>query len=242
MKKKIIIGGAALVLLTVLFWWGGNAPSLHGFRIESPTPAETPVPTPQTTATAVPATTVAATASAVPTAVPKTEQPTKTAVPSAERKETASPSQEKAPEDGYACTISVRCDTLVGNLEGLKPEKRRLVPSDGVLLPETEAVFYEGETVFHLLLREMKRNKIHMEYVSTPIYHSAYIEGIGNFYEFDCGELSGWMYRVNGVYPNHGCSSHPLQEGDRVEWVYTCDFGKDVGGEYAAENRGNRYE
>ena len=62
--------------------------------------------------------------------------------------------------------------------------------------------FYEGETVFHVLLRETKKNKIHFEFVNTPVYNSAYIEGIGNLYEFDCGELSGWMYCVNGWYPN----------------------------------------
>ncbi len=30
---------------------------------------------------------------------------------------------------------------------------------------------------------------------------SVYVEGINNIYEFSCGEQSGWMYEVNGVYP-----------------------------------------
>ena len=71
-----------------------------------------------------------------------------------------------------------------------------------------------------------------MEFSETPLYGSTYIEGIGNLYEFDCGALSGWMYRVNGTFPNYGCSSYILSDGDVVEWVYTCDLGKDVGGEY----------
>ena len=49
-------------------------------------------------------------------------------------------------------------------------------------------------------------------------------------YEFDCGALSGWMYRVNGWYPNYGCSRYQLKDGDVVEWRYTCDLGNDVGG------------
>ena len=74
-----------------------------------------------------------------------------------------------------------------------------------------------------------KEKGIHMESSWTPIYNSAYIEGIHNLYEFDCGELSGWMYRVNGWYPNYGCSRYQLKQGDVVEWRYTCDLGEDVG-------------
>ena len=37
------------------------------------------------------------------------------------------------------------------------------------------------------------------------------------------------MYKVNGWFPNYGCSSYYLKDGDVIEWVYTCDLGKDVG-------------
>ena len=73
-----------------------------------------------------------------------------------------------------------------------------------------------------------------MEYTETPIYGGAYIEGIGNLYEFDTGELSGWMYEVNGWFPNYSCSGYQLENGDTVRWVYTCDMGYDVGGGYIA--------
>ncbi len=132
------------------------------------------------------------------------------------------------------CTLSVRCDTILQNIAWLDKEKVNIVPKDGVIFAEKTVTFYEGESVFNLLLREMKRNKIHMEFEDTPIYNSAYIEGIANLYEFDCGELSGWMYKVNGWFPNYGCSRYQLKAGDKVEWVYTCDLGVDVGGYYAA--------
>ena len=51
--------------------------------------------------------------------------------------------------------------------------------------------------------------------------------------EFDCGALSGWMYKVNGWYPNYGSSRYQLKDGDVVEWRFTCDLGNDVGGGYA---------
>lgn len=128
------------------------------------------------------------------------------------------------------CTLSVSCDTILTHMEDLVTEKVSLVPEDGVLFKAQEVTFYEGESVFDVLLREMKNHKIHMEFVNTPIYNSAYIEGMGNLYEFDCGQLSGWMYKVNGWFPNYGCSRYMLQDGDKVEWVYTCDLGRDVGG------------
>lgn len=126
------------------------------------------------------------------------------------------------------CSLIIRCNVLSGNIEKVPEEKRALVPSDGIILAETTAVFYEGESVFNVLLRETRRNKIHMEYVNTPMYNSAYIEGINNLYEFDCGNLSGWMYSVNGWFPNYGSSRYRICEGDKIEWVYTCDLGKDL--------------
>ncbi|MDO5398856.1 MAG: DUF4430 domain-containing protein [bacterium] len=120
------------------------------------------------------------------------------------------------------CTLSVSCHEILENMDKLNPEKAELVPADGYILPPTEVSFNEGESVFNVLRRTMKEHGIHMEFVNTPMYNSAYIEGINNLYEFDCGERSGWTYRVNGWYPNYGCSRYVLQPGDIVEWIYTC--------------------
>ena len=131
------------------------------------------------------------------------------------------------------CTFSIECSTILNNLDMLDPDKLELVPSNGVILAKTTVTFYEGESVYDVLQRVCREFGIHMEAEWTPIYNSAYIEGIHNLYEFDCGALSGWMYRVNGWYPNYGCSRYQLQDGDLVEWRYTCDLGNDVGGGYA---------
>lgn len=129
----------------------------------------------------------------------------------------------------YTCTFSIECSTILNNLDMLDPEKLEMVPSNGVILAKTTVTFYEGESVYDVLQRVCKDYGIHMEASWTPIYNSAYVEGIHNLYEFDCGNLSGWMYRVNGWYPNYGCSRYQLQQGDVVEWRYTCDLGEDVG-------------
>jgi len=129
----------------------------------------------------------------------------------------------------YTCTLSIECSTILNNLGDLDPDKRELVPSNGVILTPTKVTFYEGESVYDVLLRVCRQKGIHLEYSWTPIYNSAYIEGIHNLYEFDCGSLSGWMYCVNGWYPNYGCSRYQLVDGEVIEWRYTCDLGADVG-------------
>ena len=123
------------------------------------------------------------------------------------------------------CILSVECKTAVEK----NSEKQNILPSDGIIYKETQVSIAEGDTVFDVLKREMQNNKIHLEYSMTPMYDNAYIEGIGNLYEFDCGELSGWMFRVNGEFPGVGCSDVKVRNGDRIEFVYSCDMGRDVG-------------
>ncbi|MCL1849043.1 MAG: DUF4430 domain-containing protein [Clostridiales bacterium] len=137
-------------------------------------------------------------------------------------------------DDAFTVTLAVRCDTILDNMNLLNKEKHELVPADGVILPETFVTAYEGESVFNIFQREMKRAGIHMEFRNTPIYNSAYIMDVNNLYEFDVGELSGWMYKVNGWFPNYGCSRYQLQPGDEIIFVYTCDLGRDVGGDWLA--------
>ena len=143
------------------------------------------------------------------------------------------PQDVEISDTAYTCTISISCATILDHMDWLDPEKVELVPEDGWILEPTEVTFYEGESVFNVLQRTGKQQGIHMEFENTPMYNSAYIEGIHNLYEFDCGELSGWMYQVNGWFPNYGCSRYQLKEGDTIEWVYTCDLGVDVGGFYS---------
>ena len=83
--------------------------------------------------------------------------------------------------------------------------------------------------MFDILQRACKAAGIHMESTSTPGYDSDYIEGINQLYEFDCGEQSGWMFSVNGWFPNYGCSKYTVENGDVIKFVYTCNLGKDVG-------------
>lgn len=136
-------------------------------------------------------------------------------------------------EDSETVTISIRCDTILKNYGELDPALRsgEFVPPDGVILPPTKYVLRPGDTVFDILDRAVRYNKIQMEYQGADknSYGSVYVQGIHYLYEFSCGPLSGWMYRVDGEFPSYGCSKYALQNGQVIEWVYTCDLGQDVG-------------
>lgn len=154
------------------------------------------------------------------TAKPVTVKPTTTASPVETTKEK------------LTCTITIRCDTILDNMQNLDPAKAPYVPDNGVILREVTVEFEEGETVFDVLNRVCKQYNIPIEYSWTPMYDSYYIEGINNLYEFDCGSESGWMYKVNGWFPNYGCSSYYLTGGENIVWCYTCNgLGEDVGAE-----------
>ena len=165
-----------------------------------------------------------------PAVVPKDEPttPVEESPAPQEPAETLTPSVSEPDRTDPVCTFSIRCDTILKNTALLDGDKLFLVPDDGVIFAATEMSFTEGESVFDLLSRITRENNIHLEFENTPIYNTAYIKGIANLYERDCGEGSGWIYRVNGEIPNHGCSQHSLRAGDVVEWIYSCHHGDDI--------------
>lgn len=139
------------------------------------------------------------------------------------------------------CSISINCVQAVKNKASIKAGKEYFLPASGHILNETQVEFKEGETVFDVFKRVCQtktctdnceycnRSGIHYEASYNPGFENYYIEGIHQIYEKDCGPFSGWMYKVNGAFPNYGCSSYRLKNGDRIEFIYTCDLGADIG-------------
>lgn len=128
-------------------------------------------------------------------------------------------------------TISIRVDSILSNMGELTVGKEKYVPQNGVILKASSVGFYEGETVFDVLKRATKAAGIQLEYAYVPLYESYYVEGINHLYQFDVGSESGWMYKVNGWFPNYGSSAYKLKDGDVIVWAYTCKgLGADIGG------------
>ena len=150
-----------------------------------------------------------------------------------ERKAREEEERRRAEEEAKKtyCYISIRCGTILDNMDEFDPAKTQYVPENGVILGRKKIEFTAGETVFDVLKRACKTYGRQLEYSYNPAYKSAYIEGIAHIYEFDCGPESGWMYKVNGVFPNYGCSNYELSKDDEIVWLYTCHgLGADVGG------------
>lgn len=151
---------------------------------------------------------------------------TKTTAPS-----TAKPTQTNASiKKSNICTISIDCETVLSHKDEMNENLLKIIPSDGMILRSTEVEITKDMSVFDVLKKVCRDNGIHLEFSNTPAYNSVYVEGIANLYERDCGSLSGWMYSVNGVYPNVGCSETTVKNGDVIKWRYTCDLGWDIGG------------
>lgn len=93
----------------------------------------------------------------------------------------------------------------------------------GVILDAKNVVISENETVLSLTTRMLDDRGIQYE------NRNGYIASIDNQSEKDRGERSGWMFSVNGKYPNVGAGSVILKNNDDIKWLYTEDLGGDIG-------------
>ena len=81
----------------------------------------------------------------------------------------------------------------------------------------------EGATVYHALIKALE--EAGMSQVGAK---SGYVRSISKdgktLSEFDNGENSGWLYKVNGDLPDVGLTSYAIKDGDRIVWYYTDDW------------------
>lgn len=118
-------------------------------------------------------------------------------------------------------TLSISCRTVAGRT-GDAP-----ISADGAVLPETGLPLYAGDTVLDVLVRAARQTGLQLDYTGAS-GRMAYVRGIATLYEFDFGDLSGWVYHVNGLSPNVGCGEYYPADGDHIEWLYTVALGNDV--------------
>lgn len=100
----------------------------------------------------------------------------------------------------------------------------------GVILTKTKVEIQENDTVMSLTKRVLRANGI--DYKGS----SGYIASIDGQGEKDKGPGSGWMYSVNGEFPDIGADSVDVYDGDYIKWLYTVDLGKDIGNPYEEDN------
>ena len=116
-------------------------------------------------------------------------------------------------------TLCILCDKAVG-------QTALELPADGVMLAPASFAIKQGDTVFGVLTEAARAYGVRLD--SSGTQGMKYVSGINQLYEYACGDLSGWVYRVNGESPNVGCDQYVLADGDNIEWRYTCELGNDL--------------
>ena len=59
---------------------------------------------------------------------------------------------------------------------------------------------------------------------ATDSDYGMYVQGINGLAGGDFGDMSGWMFEVNGEMAEVGCSQYELKAGDVVTWTYVTEF------------------
>ncbi|MCR5040477.1 MAG: DUF4430 domain-containing protein [Clostridia bacterium] len=123
--------------------------------------------------------------------------------------------------------IEINCKNVVGKSES--------APEDGVILERSPVAYVDGDTVYDALVRAAKTYGIALDVGGSASHGAKYIRAIAEVREYDGGDLSGWEYCVNGVFPMTGCSAVDIAPGDEIRWLYTNDLGADVGNSFNAD-------
>lgn len=127
------------------------------------------------------------------------------------------------------CFIEIQCKALSNNMDQLtSKELKGYIPEDGVILERMQVDISENDTAFSILQKATKIRDIKLEYQYTASFGTYYVQRINHLGEKDAGNMSGWMYNVNGEAPKVGASSYSVKARDVISWVYTCKGGTDL--------------
>jgi len=100
------------------------------------------------------------------------------------------------------------------------------------VLSKTKVEVEEGDTVLDILKRVLEQNDIDFE------TRGGYVKSIDGLSEFDHGAKSGWMFKINGEFPDIGMDDVEVGKDDNIVILYTTDLGADVGNVYYVEQTG----
>ncbi|MEE0867020.1 MAG: S-layer homology domain-containing protein [Clostridia bacterium] len=90
----------------------------------------------------------------------------------------------------------------------------------------TTTIPKEGATVYHAFVKVCSANSITHQGAAQG-YVSSITKGNKTLAEFDKGDNSGWLYKVNGKLPTVGLTEFPIKDKDTIVWYYAEDWTKD---------------
>ncbi|MPW27233.1 DUF4430 domain-containing protein [Alkalibaculum sp. M08DMB] len=140
-------------------------------------------------------------------------------VPSGSTNEKSSNTEKKVDSNSITVTISIDTKTAF---------KKGYVNNEWIV-GKTKVELEKGSSAWDALNKITKSKGVPV--VKRGSGDSLYVSHINSLGEFDFEQGSGWMYNVNGTYPNYGCdnSRSVLKDGDVIQWRFTLNIGKDLG-------------
>ena len=112
-------------------------------------------------------------------------------------------------------TVTIECKTL----ETVDKDLMDSVSDNGVMLSDTEIEIAEDKTVIDLL------TEMGIDFLLS----GNLIDSINGLATGDGGEMSGWLFTINGEFPTESADQVVVNDGDKIAFLFTCDWGEDVG-------------
>ena len=124
--------------------------------------------------------------------------------------ESTTPNTEEPATPGTDAPVTPVASTVTMSITG---------PASQAILPASTFEFIAAETAYDMLVRVTQAKNIDMTARKTSM--GMYVEAIAGVAEFDKGPLSGWLYSVNGQYPEVSADAYTVKQDDTVAWTYT---------------------
>lgn len=213
MKKIITI---SLTVLAVLFFCSCTK---QGTQQNTSAPQ-----TEQTEESHFIASTTEKTTTAAPTTLNSTKSTSAVTNLTTQQHSTTSPqttsSATSTAQDDSIITVTVFCSCKNAVNYGIRDKKdfAEFIPENGLLFSATVTV-KKGSTAMEAIKAAALESGVEIKETR------GYIRAIGSLAEKDCGGASGWMYSVNGTFPNVSSDKYQLNNNDKIELHYTVNFG-----------------
>ncbi|MBE5955795.1 MAG: DUF4430 domain-containing protein [Lachnospiraceae bacterium] len=134
---------------------------------------------------------------------------------------------------------------------GVRPQGASIMNPDlyqealGTIIEPTKVPFLEGENMAQVTVRLLDAMGIkyshtgnmtdgfYLSSIDKFTFNNKYYETLG---EFDAGNESGWCVRLNNWHINRGTADFEVEDGDSIKWLYTCQYGSDIGADFSSKS------
>ncbi len=129
---------------------------------------------------------------------------------------TVNPASSSTTSDNITVSFTLLGDSIHGDSDTKHTLKAGNLTT---WIPKTSISVEKGSKVIDVLEKALSKNGIGFKNDDGN-----YVSEIKGLAEFTNGELSGWMYTLNGVHSELGVAEQTLTNGDKIVFHYTDDY------------------